>query len=365
MCGSLSYGILAVKCCRTRARSAMSRASPTAGPRAATAIASPCSTPCSSCSPTATSARRPSRSRAAPGVSLRSVYRYFADRGDLIRAAVDRHLERVAATVRHRRRPATGRFEPRVESFVRRADARLRSDRRDRARVAARARRQRHHPRPARPGAAHLSGRSSSSSSARSCRRSTRAGGEPCSRPPTHSHRSRPSTSTVCTAATRRARRTRSSPRRCEHCSIRRIQVTADGNDPPAGAHRPAGRRRCGPSSVTRPRSQRGSPGIVDAKVDGTTRVITTASGHPDAGGDRHQRPDPAAVPVPDHRAASSAITSARSTCSISATARASSRTRPTASPTRWRSSSAARPGTRCTSCTGSSSRPTDQSEES
>jgi TetR/AcrR family transcriptional regulator of autoinduction and epiphytic fitness len=52
------------------------------------------------------------------GVSLRSVYRYFANRGDLIRAAVDRHLERV--------QPlfvidaiGEGTFEARVESFVR------------------------------------------------------------------------------------------------------------------------------------------------------------------------------------------------------------------------------------------------------
>ena len=40
-------------------------------------------------------------------------------------------------------------------------------------------------------------------------------------------------------------------------------------------------------------------PGIVDAQVDGTTRVITTESGHPAARGDRHQRRDPAPVPVP------------------------------------------------------------------
>jgi len=40
---------------------------------------------------------RPSPEQVAirSGVSLRSVYRYVADRGDLIRAAVDRHLERV------------------------------------------------------------------------------------------------------------------------------------------------------------------------------------------------------------------------------------------------------------------------------
>ena len=51
------------------------------------------------------------------GVSLRSVYRYFANRGDLIRAAVDRHLERV--------QPlfvidaiGEGTFDARVESFV-------------------------------------------------------------------------------------------------------------------------------------------------------------------------------------------------------------------------------------------------------
>ncbi|MGO9874990.1 MAG: TetR/AcrR family transcriptional regulator [Acidimicrobiia bacterium] len=37
----------------------------------------------------------PERVAARSGVSLRSVYRYVADRGDLIRAAVDRHLERV------------------------------------------------------------------------------------------------------------------------------------------------------------------------------------------------------------------------------------------------------------------------------
>jgi AcrR family transcriptional regulator len=56
------------------------------------------------------------------GVSLRSVYRYFANRADLIRAAVDRHLERV--------QPlfvidaiGEGPFDTRVESFVR---ARLR-----------------------------------------------------------------------------------------------------------------------------------------------------------------------------------------------------------------------------------------------
>ncbi len=51
------------------------------------------------------------------GVSLRSVYRYFADRGDLIRSAVDRHLERV--------QPlfvidaiGEGTFDTRVERFV-------------------------------------------------------------------------------------------------------------------------------------------------------------------------------------------------------------------------------------------------------
>jgi len=51
------------------------------------------------------------------GVSLRSVYRYFADRGDLIRAAVDRHLERV--------QPlfvidaiGEGTFDQRLEAFV-------------------------------------------------------------------------------------------------------------------------------------------------------------------------------------------------------------------------------------------------------
>jgi TetR/AcrR family transcriptional regulator, regulator of autoinduction and epiphytic fitness len=51
------------------------------------------------------------------GVSLRSVYRYFANRGDLIRAAVDRHLERV--------QPlfvidaiGEGALDERVESFV-------------------------------------------------------------------------------------------------------------------------------------------------------------------------------------------------------------------------------------------------------
>jgi len=40
---------------------------------------------------------RPSPERVAnrSGVSLRSVYRYVADRGDLMRAAIDRHLERV------------------------------------------------------------------------------------------------------------------------------------------------------------------------------------------------------------------------------------------------------------------------------
>ena len=56
------------------------------------------------------------------GVSLLSVYRYFDDRGDLIRAAVDRHLERV--------QPlfvidaiGEGTLEARVESFL---DARMR-----------------------------------------------------------------------------------------------------------------------------------------------------------------------------------------------------------------------------------------------
>ena len=51
------------------------------------------------------------------GVSLRSVYRYFANRGDLIRAAVDRHLTRV--------QPlfvidaiGEGAFDSRVETFV-------------------------------------------------------------------------------------------------------------------------------------------------------------------------------------------------------------------------------------------------------
>jgi AcrR family transcriptional regulator len=40
---------------------------------------------------------RPSPERVATrsGVSLRSVYRYVADRSDLLRAAIDRHLERV------------------------------------------------------------------------------------------------------------------------------------------------------------------------------------------------------------------------------------------------------------------------------
>jgi AcrR family transcriptional regulator len=37
----------------------------------------------------------PEQVAARSGVSLRSVYRYIADRGDLIRAAIDRHLERV------------------------------------------------------------------------------------------------------------------------------------------------------------------------------------------------------------------------------------------------------------------------------
>ena len=37
----------------------------------------------------------PEQVAARSGVSLRSVYRYVADRGDLIRAAIDRHLERV------------------------------------------------------------------------------------------------------------------------------------------------------------------------------------------------------------------------------------------------------------------------------
>ena len=56
------------------------------------------------------------------GVSLRSVYRYFANRADLIRAAVDRHLERV--------QPlfvidaiGEGAFDARVETFV---EARMR-----------------------------------------------------------------------------------------------------------------------------------------------------------------------------------------------------------------------------------------------
>jgi AcrR family transcriptional regulator len=60
----------------------------------------------------------PERVAARSGVSLRSVYRYVADRGDLIRAAVDRHLERVqplfvidAA--------GEGTIAVRVENFVR------------------------------------------------------------------------------------------------------------------------------------------------------------------------------------------------------------------------------------------------------
>ncbi len=91
-------------------------------------------------------------------------------------------------------------------------------------------------------------------------------------------------------------------------------------------------------------------PGIVDATVDGTTRVVTTASG----------------IPMPEEIITNDAIQRrfqyrltardraapprARSTCSISATAPASSPTPPTASPMRWRSSSAAPPATRSTS---------------
>jgi AcrR family transcriptional regulator len=52
------------------------------------------------------------------GVSLRSVYRYFADRGDLIRAAVDRHLERVEPLFVIEA-PGVGTIAARVESFVR------------------------------------------------------------------------------------------------------------------------------------------------------------------------------------------------------------------------------------------------------
>jgi AcrR family transcriptional regulator len=52
------------------------------------------------------------------GVSLRSVYRYFADRSDLIRAAVDRHLERVEPLFVIEA-PGVGTIAARVESFVR------------------------------------------------------------------------------------------------------------------------------------------------------------------------------------------------------------------------------------------------------
>ena len=47
--------------------------------RVATATATSCSTPSSSCSPRTTSRRTRRTSRRAPGVSLRSVYRYFED----------------------------------------------------------------------------------------------------------------------------------------------------------------------------------------------------------------------------------------------------------------------------------------------
>ncbi len=56
------------------------------------------------------------------GVSLRSVYRYFANRSDLIRAAVDRHLERVQPLFVIEA-IGEGTFGARVESFV---QARLR-----------------------------------------------------------------------------------------------------------------------------------------------------------------------------------------------------------------------------------------------
>jgi TetR/AcrR family transcriptional regulator of autoinduction and epiphytic fitness len=64
----------------------------------------------------------PERVASRSGVSLRSVYRYFADRGDLIRAAVDRHLERVQPLFVIDE-PGAGTTAARVERFV---EARLR-----------------------------------------------------------------------------------------------------------------------------------------------------------------------------------------------------------------------------------------------
>ena len=56
------------------------------------------------------------------GVSLRSVYRYFADIDALLRAAIDRHLERVQPLA-HVEAIGQGPFEDRLERFL---DSRLR-----------------------------------------------------------------------------------------------------------------------------------------------------------------------------------------------------------------------------------------------
>ena len=95
----------------------------------------------------------------------------------------------------------------------------------------------------------------------------------------------------------------------------------ATRNGSARGAHRSprrggVGARRC-PGAPPRvvPRHHR------RRTVDGDSRVITTRQRPADARGDRHHRPDPAPVPVPDHRADRSSSTSAPSTCSTSATA--------------------------------------------
>ena len=105
-----------------------------------------------------------------------------------------------------------------------------------------------------------------------------------------------------------------------------------------------SGRRRVGARRRSRDHLDSGSPASSTSTVDGTTRVITTASGIP--------MPEEIVTIDPIQRrfqyritAPSSGTTSARSTCSTSATARASSSTATDADPRRWRSSSAAPTG--------------------
>jgi len=67
-------------------------------------------------------APRPEQVAERSGVSLRSVYRYFSDPDELLRAAMARHLERVMPLLRVHEIGA-GDLDDRIERFV---DARLR-----------------------------------------------------------------------------------------------------------------------------------------------------------------------------------------------------------------------------------------------